>query len=112
MAEQQIPFTVEVETWPDKVTGPNDERDVVEGDWRDPDIIEDLDGLTMYSNDTGYRPGSGIAPDWSKGCEARDEHNHVVLTFGGEPCSPFKEALLQGRVLYGIAIARDEQRHN
>lgn len=103
---------IEVALWPDREDGPNQERGIVEGDWREGDIIQELDGLTMYSNDLNYQENhASSAPDWSLGCEARDSNNRVILTFGGEPPRPFKEALLYGRVLYGCAIARDQQRH-
>lgn len=104
--------TVEIDIWPDREDGPNEERHIAAGDWRDGDYIEDLDGLTMYSNDLEYQENHASSePRWELGCEARDANNHAVLIFGGEPCEPFRAALLEGRVLYGIAIARDEQRH-
>ena len=112
MANSKDPEIVEVEYWENRVDGPYEPREIGAGDWRDADIVQDLDGLTMYSNDLAYQEShSKSAPDWSLGCEARDSNNRVVLTFGGEPPRPFKEALLEGRILYGIAIARDEQRH-
>ena len=108
MAKQVLTFP----TWDARVDGPDEERHIVEGDWRDKDYAVELHGLTMYSNDLSYQEShSKSAPDWTLGCEARDSNNRVVLTFGGEPCSPFKEALLEGRILYGCVIARDEQRH-
>lgn len=108
MAKRTISFPI----WDERVDGPNEERHIVEHDWRGKDYVIQLDGLTMYSNDLDYQEShSKSAPDWTLGCEARDANNHVVLTFGGEPCEPFRSALLEGRILYGVAVARDEQRH-
>lgn len=112
MASSKDPKIIEVEYWKDRVDGPYEPREIVAGDWRDKDYLSQMDGLTMYSNDLDYQEShSKSAPDWSKGCEARDANNRVVLTFGGEPPYPYKEALLEGRLLFGSVIARDCQRH-
>jgi hypothetical protein len=108
MAKRTVSFPI----WDERVDGPDEERKIVEHDWRDRDYVIQLDGLTMYSNDLEYQENHASSePRWELGCEARDSNNHVVLTFGGEPCEPFRAALLEGRILYGVAVARDEQRH-
>jgi hypothetical protein len=108
MAKRTVSFPV----WDERVDGPDEERKIVEHDWRDRDYVVQLDGLTMYSNDLEYQENHASSePRWELGCEARDSNNHVVLTFGGEPCEPFRAALLEGRVLFGVAGARDCQRH-
>jgi hypothetical protein len=108
MAKETLSFDV----WPERVDGPNEERGILEGDWRDPDRIQCLDHLTLYANDLDYQEShSKSAPDWSMGVEARDDQNRTVLTFGDDPPEIVKQCVLEGRILLGVLIGRDEQRH-
>ena len=108
MAKQTLEFPY----WPERVDGPDRERNIVGGDWRDKDYLTRFDGLTLYANDLDYQEShSKSAPDWSQGVQARDSNNRVILEWKGEPSEDIKRALLEGRILYGAMIARDEQRH-
>lgn len=108
MAEQTLTFKV----WDTRVDGPNAERGIMKDDWRDPDRVQLLQNLTLYSNDLEFQEShSKSAPDWSAGVEARDDRNRTVLSFPGEPPEIIKQAVLEGRILEGVIIARDFQRH-
>jgi|SRR6185369_5223807 len=112
MANSKDPEIIETEVWEERVDGPYEAREIVAGDWRDADYVVEMDGWTMVSNDLAFQEShSKSAPDWSLGCYAVDSNNRTVLTFSGEPCTPFKEALLEGRLLHGVMVARDHQRH-
>ncbi|HTJ57021.1 MAG TPA: hypothetical protein VL418_05585 [Devosiaceae bacterium] len=89
-----------------------DDPNVLEGDWRDPDRVLHADGLTAYSNDLDYQEShSKSEPNWELGGELRNSDNHVVDTWQGEPIKVIKQAILEGRVLFGCLVARDLQRH-
>jgi hypothetical protein len=108
MAKEILSFPV----WKERVDGPDAERFILAGDWRDPDRVIALNGLTLYSNDNTYQEShSKGEPDWSMGVQARDDQNRVILEFPGEPPAFIKECLLAGVLLEGILIGRDFQRH-
>lgn len=105
-------LTITTDVWTTRVDGPNEERSILAGDWRDADRIQPLKGLTLYSNDLAFQESHSKAePDWSLGCEARDDRNQVVMAFPGEPPQFIKECLLAGVLLYGVIVGRDQQRH-
>ena len=61
MAETKHEYT----TYDETLRGPNEERDIDEGDWRDPDKLLVLDGTKVYSKDTAFNlhsAGSAIEP--------------------------------------------------
>jgi hypothetical protein len=104
--------TIETIVWMDKRWHADDPA-VAEGDWRDEDRALRCQGYTAYSNDLQYQEShSKSEPDWSLGGEIRDSSNRVVDTFKGEPIKVIKQAILEGRLLYGVLVARDLQRHN
>src|SRR5258707_6481555 len=94
-----------------------DDESIQPGDWRDPDKWLILDGSQVVPNDAAWRGhelGTGVEPDWSQGWQIMGPgHTQPILARGqGVPPSPLKEACLEGRVLFGVIIARDLQRHN
>lgn len=108
----------------DKVVGPDDLWQVAEGDWRDPDIVMPLDGAQVYPTDA---ESSHSEPDWDKGWELRWGDRDFIevppdrpinpntrLTFKGTgvPPDPIRRAYLEGRVLAGVIVCRDQQKHN
>ncbi len=108
MAKETLTF----DYWPERVDGPNEERHILAGDYRDRDYLTRFDGLTLYANDLSYQENhSKSAPDWSMGVQARDSNNRVILEWKGEPSEDIKRALLENRILYGAILARDEERH-
>ena len=102
---------IETKVWLDRREHADDDS-ILEGDWRDPDLIQRLNHLTLYANDLDYQEShSKSAPDWSMGVQARDDNNRVVMEFKGEPPDIIKQAVLNGRILEGVIVARDYQRH-
>lgn len=103
---------VSVRIW-DETRHHEDDPTVKENDWRDPDRALVCEGYTVYSNDLDYQEShSKSEPDWSLGGEIRDSRNRVIDTFKGEPIQVIKQAILEGRLLYGALVARDLQMHN
>jgi hypothetical protein len=101
--EESFQFKV----WNQRVDGPNEERQIAAEDWRDPDRVQHLDGIRVQSNDLDWQESHNKSePDWSAGFYGMDQQGRKV-----DLLAIFKQACLEGRVLYGIAIARDEQRH-
>ncbi|SRR6266849_5065686 len=99
--------TVEFKVYSDRVDGPNEEREILEGDWRDPDRWLNLNGIRVQSNDLAFQEShTKVEPDWSLGFYGMDERGHQV-----DLMQIFKQACLEGRVLAGIIVARDMQRH-
>lgn len=99
--------TIQTDYWPDRVDGPDKERQIAEGDWRDGDRILRLDGIRVQSNDLAWQEShSKSEPDWSLGFYGMDERGRQV-----DLLEIFKRACVEGRVLYGPIVARDEQRH-
>src|SRR5260221_7307772 len=90
----------------EKVFGPDEERGIAAGDWRDPDALLLLDGLRVYTRD------ETLPPDWSQGAYLMDNATGKTFDLGPNPLAVFRQAHDEGRVLYGVIIARDEQRHN
>lgn len=89
-----------------------DDPTIREGDWRDEDRVLLLSHLTCYSNDLEYQEShSKSEPDWSMGVELRTDQNRTVATFHGEPPEVIKRAVLEGRILEGLIVARDYQMH-
>lgn len=86
-----------------------------EGDWRDPDRILVLDGARVRTKDQAFESHSAaVEPDWSEHDTYLmwNDNRHQPVNLGRDPAPIFKEALLNGLVLYGVVIARDEQFHN
>jgi hypothetical protein len=83
-------------------------------DWRDPDHSLVLDGLRVYTRDSQYNQHQGaVEPRWEENdTYLMDSNGQVKVNLGRNPAPIFKQCLLEGRVLYGIIIARDEQSHN
>lgn len=109
-------------TWDHKVS--SDDPDAKERgirqdgvrDWRDPDRVLVLDGARVRSRDTaveGHEQGAANEPNWAE-YDTYLMWNDTMKTenLGRNPPSIFKEAWKNGLVLYGVIIARDEQRHN
>lgn len=90
-------------------------------DYRDPDRILVLDGARVYSRDTAFNihdRSAAVEPRWDEHdsylmWNARTEHHRESETYnlGRNPPQIFKDAFLNGLVLYGVIIARDEQQH-
>lgn len=101
--------TLTYPTHPDKVFGPSDTWNVPANDWRDGDEILILDGCEVYARDENSVRAD---VDWSKGWWLQRGDQQVGFESAGEPPAIFKQAFLEGRVLFGAIIARDLQRHN
>src|SRR5881392_3286303 len=100
--------TKQVDIYPDRVDGPNEERHIVAGDWRDPDRVQLLDGLRVQSSDRDWQENhSSSEPDWSAGFYGVDVAGRTV-----DLLAVFRDAVLNGLVLCGVVVARDESRHN
>lgn len=83
-------------------------------DWRDADRVLILDGARVRSTDTAFEAHQkAVEPDWSEFDTILqwNDNSHQPVNLGREPAPIFKDALLNGLVLYGVLIARDEQRH-
>ena len=83
-------------------------------DWRDPDRVLVLDGARVRSTHQAYESHSAaVEPDWSEYDTILqwNDNSHQPINLGRDPAPIFKEALLNGLVLYGVIIARDEQYH-
>lgn len=83
-------------------------------DWRNADIIFRLDGARVRSADGSFNSHTGaVEPDWSEYDTYLqwNDNSRQPINLGRDPAPVFKQALLEGRVLYGVIIARDEQFH-
>lgn len=116
--------TFTIETHPERVDGPNQRWNVAAGDWRDADLILPLGGAQLYPVDAEPR---GAEPDWSQGWSLRwgerdfievppdrpvNPNTRMYFRGTGEPPEILKRAYLEGRVLFGVIVARDLQQHN
>ena len=118
MAEKKHAYTTNDE----KISGPNKERKIAERDWRDPDLTLVLDGARVYTRDVAFNshdPQSSVEPRWDENdaylmwnSATADHRANETYNLGRNPPEIFKKAFLEGRVLYGVIIARDEQQHN
>ena len=77
---------VNVKLYPEQMRGPNEERKIADGDWRDGDHCVDLTGLKLYSRD----PSAGVAvePDWRCGWYLMYPDGTVCLEIGGTHTPP------------------------
>lgn len=104
-------LTRTIPIWPDRVYGPNAERHIAAGDWRDPDEAFDFDGCRVGVHDPNVKGAS--EPDWSKGWYLwRGNEDQKLWEGMSRPPEFLVRAFLEGRVLYGVLVARDEQKHN
>lgn len=91
-------------------------------DWRDPDRFLVLDGARVQTDDAAFRShdrNSSVEPRWDEfdshliwNSGTADHAAYSTYNLGRNPPQIFKDALLNGLVLYGVIIARDEQMHN
>jgi hypothetical protein len=116
--------TVSLPIWEKRTDGPDKARSIAEGDYRDPDLILDLTGAQVYPVDAEPRAAE---PDWDQGWELRwgdrdfvnvapdrpiNPNTRMTFKGKGQPPEIVRRAYLEGRVLYGMIVARDEQRHD
>jgi hypothetical protein len=83
-------------------------------DWRDADEVFVFDGLRVRTEDKVFESrGGSVEPRWDEfDTFLMDDNGRVKMNLGRNPAPIFKDALLNGRVLYGCLISRDEQAHN
>jgi hypothetical protein len=108
---ETITHTIHLET----EYGPVPDRNIRDGDWRNPDLVERfLPSFRMYCLDEGFLAHSGSSqPNWALGGELRDNNtNRVVMRFGGRPPDFFIKCFEEGLEVTGILIGVDPQRHN
>jgi hypothetical protein len=114
--------TLTYKVWDEQVFGKDPdarERGITRPeDWRNPDIVVNLDGARIETKDEAFRAHQGgVEPDWGKGWYAwKDNGGQTQILFesSGEkhPPSWVRTAKLEGRVIYGSIILRDEQFHS
>jgi hypothetical protein len=86
-------------------------------DWRNSDILVNLDGARIEVRDEAFRAHQGPnEPDWSKGWYCwvpNGGQTKILFESSGEkePPSWVRTAKMEGRVLYGTLVLRDEQHH-
>lgn len=98
--------TVPTLVWLDRREHTDDET-ILDGDWRDKDKTLRLHNIRVQSNDLDWQEShKSSTPDWSAGFYGVDEQGRQI-----DLLQIFKDACLEGRVLEGIVVARDLQRH-
>ena len=117
MASKEIKFKV----YEQKVSGTDpeaQERGIKsKTDWRNPDVLVNLDGARIEVRDESFRMHAGPSePDWSKGYYAWKDNagqTRILFESSGDKHPPewVRTAKMEGRVLYGVIILRDEQYH-
>ena len=108
---------VETVLYLEKETGPLPERGIAAGDWRDPDITLDCrGGWRVRSRDVaveGHEQGAANEPDWAEfDTYLMNNTTFQTINLGRNPAPFFKQCWKEGRVIYGVLVGRDEQRHS
>lgn len=90
-------------------------------DWRDPDRVLILDGARVRTEDEAFNRhdrSAAVEPRWDEfdsflqwNTAAGGHPAYETMSLGRNPHPIFKQALLEGRVLYGCIICRDPQQH-
>jgi len=102
--------TLSFPVWDSKDFGPDAERGVADGDWRDPDACLVFDQAQLYPVD---EKSAKEDTNWDLGWSVRTKDNQDLGFSGtGKPPEILLQSFMNGTLLMGAIIARDFQRHD